>query len=654
MLANTLTLDFESYYDADFSLNRMSSPVYVNDPRFHIHGVALRFPDGTVTFEPDAPAAIADLQRRYGEHLERTTVIIHNGHFDLFILAKRFGCKVRHSIDTLQLAHAVFGRRGEGGQAASLRDLAQHFGLDPKGNIGDLSGVRQLNVQQAAALAAYARHDVELTFQIAERLLPQLSRPGVELRIAAHTLRMHNERGICVDLYSIAPLIAEIQADEREWFKAAGITAEQAASRDDFAEILGAALAKTGRKVPLKESKTGELIPATAKNDAEMQALLEDDDPVVAALARARLAKGSTVQLVARLEKLREIATANHGLLPVHLVYHGAVTGRFAGGGGFNMQNLPKKGFGPKIRALFHPLPGCRFVVVDLAQIEARVLAALAGEQQMLVAFRDGIDIYSIEASAVFQREVRKPTKDDQPQLKMELEGMRAAGKKEVLGLGYQMGALKFMNTLLKEEETAPLFETGALSPSRCVEIVERYRSTYWAIPQYWKDVEAAFRSVVEVGGSARVGHVVFASVEDRVEILLPSGRTLRYPKVRLEEGTGTIRYLDANGEEAEFTRTGTSLVYGSGRPIGIYGGKITENICQAVARDLLVEAILRVEARGIVVVAHIHDEIIAMVPIAEADAALAFVKQEMTRTVSWLPELPLGAEGHVQERLTK
>src|SRR6185295_10156650 len=114
-----------------------------------------------------------------------------------------------------------------------------------------------------------------------------------------------------------------------------------------FAELLGQALERSGRKVPLKQGRNG-LIPKIAKSDPEMQDFVEDDDPVVAALAGARLARGTAAQLVSRLETLRRIATATRGYLPVNLVFHGAFTGRFSGGGGFNIQNLPKGPFGKR------------------------------------------------------------------------------------------------------------------------------------------------------------------------------------------------------------------------------------------------------------------------------------------------------------------
>ena len=179
-----------------------------------------------------------------------------------------------------------------------------------------------------------------------------------------------------------------------------------------------------------------------------MLALVDDDDPAVAALARARLQKKGQDQKLARLETLDRIATATGGFLPPLLVYAGSHTGRFAGGGQFNIQNLGRDGIGGRVRNLLIPQPEHAFVLGDFAQIEARIVAWFAGEQTMLEGFRDGRDLYCEFASTTFGREVRKPHADDPPDVKKTLVALRQVGKKSILGLGYGMGSLRFMNVL--------------------------------------------------------------------------------------------------------------------------------------------------------------------------------------------------------------
>lgn len=651
MTTPIIVLDFESYYDQDLSLRKLPVPVYVNDPRFHLHGVAIRNAEGVISFETDVPAALADLQVKYGGNLERATIVVHNGHFDLYVLAMRFGIFPSYTIDTLQLSHALYGRKGEGGQSGKLADLATLMELPSKGDISWLSGERTLNGRQAMELSDYAKHDVELTYQIALRLLPQLSNPSIELPLAAHTLRLHHESRLRIDLVGVEALIEDIKGDASRFFEKAGVTPHQASSRTEFNQILEKALSRTGRKLPLKNGKNGQ-IPATAKTDEEMQALVDDDDGVVAALAQARLARGSEAQQVAKLQMLHRIGTATGGILPVHLVYHGAGTGRFAGGGRFNIQNLPKQGRASKIRSLIQAPPGHQLVKVDLAQIECRVTAWLAGEVSLLRAFVDGTDVYSREASAVFGREVRKPIKSDAPAEAELFDSLRQTGKQEVLGLGFQMGALKFMNTLRKDPKTAPLFDSDMLTAHKCRQIVDRFRGAFTYIVRLWGIADKAFRSVAQHGGSAWINSIFVQQVGDRVEVRLPSGRLLRYPRLRLERSPSTITYLNQQGEQCAFTQNGSHLVYGDN--IRIYGGKIVENLAQAIARDILVGAVLRLTRRGVEIAAHVHDEIIALCRTEDADEVLRMVREEMERPPEWASGLTLAADGRYGPSLAK
>ena len=136
------------------------------------------------------------------------------------------------------------------------------------------------------------------------------------------------------------------------------------------------------------------------------------------------------------------------------------------------------------------------------------------------------------------------------------------------------------------------------------------------------------------------------------VRCLLPSGRALRYPRLRLEDRERVIRYLDEMGETAEFTPEEPSLVYGQDNVL--YGSKLVENVVQATARDLLAEAILCIESRGLSVVFHVHDEVAVMAPTEKADEAKWIVEEEMTRVPTWATGLPIAAEVQVAERYGK
>jgi len=217
------------------------------------------------------------------------------------------------------------------------------------------------------------------------------------------------------------------------------------------------------------------------------------------------------------------------------------------------------------------------------------------------------------------------------------------------------MGAKKFMNELKGNPLTSSLFEKGLLSATRCKQIVNNFRRRYYRIPQLWESYERCFRIAMRPDAAIAAGEVSFFHKQGSVHIKLPSGRLIRYICTRLVKIKSPVQYIDDEGNDKEFTPQGLSIKYG-GSDVGtkLYGGKIVENIVQAIARDILVEAILRIEQRGIPILFHVHDEVIAEVPIETATEAKQVVTKEMTRQVSWMPDLPLSCESHLAQRYCK
>jgi len=530
---NVLVLDFETYFDKIFSLKKLSIPEYVHDARFYVQGLAVRYPDGQAEFKTDVPAALSKLQEQYGKDLEQATVVCHNAYFDLYMLNHLYGIRPKRFVDTMLLSHHVHGRKEKGkGANASLEALAQRYGLKPKGDLDFMEGVRQPDARQQAELADYAVTDVEITYQLFAKLLPQVTLLIVEVPLMMHTVRQFTERGVRVNVLGIEQIREEILAETQGLIAAAGVTEKTVSADKLFTELMGLRLSRTGRNLATKEGKNGP-IPATAKNDQAMLALLEDADPHVQALAKARVAKKSLDQKLSRLDTLEGITRATGGQLPMHLVYYGAHTGRFSGRG-FNVQNMDRSGYGMKIRELFVPAHGSRFIIADLAQIEARITAWLAGQTDMLEAYAQNRDIYSEFASEVFGQEVRKPREGDDSGRSEWLTARRQVGKQAVLGLGFGMGALKFRDTLKKDKKTALLFETGQITEADCKIIVDAFRERYSSITAYWSAVEDAARNAVH-GGVWQVNDSTFQMKGNTLHLTLPSGRDLRYPNPRFD-----------------------------------------------------------------------------------------------------------------------
>ena len=329
--------------------------------------------------------------------------------------------------------------------------------------------------------------------------------------------------------------------------------------------------------------------------------------------------------------------------------YHGAQTGRWAGRG-FQPQNLPRPAFddadncvrlfdqrspellemlygdpmvalSSTLRSMIVPAQGNRLMVVDFNAIEARVLAWLAGEQEPLDVFATGQCIYCHAATSIYGRTITKADKEE-----------RQIGKVAVLALGYQggVGAFQTMAAAYRVEIEDELAD----------QIKVKWRKANKNIVRFWYDLEAAANNAVKHRGHAfEAGPITFKCHGDFLFAKLPSGRRLAYYQPRIGN----------NG--LEFWGTDSRLG-GRWAKLDTYGGKLAENVTQAVARDLLADAMLRVEAAGYPVVMHVHDEIVSEVP--EDFGSLAKFEELICQMPDWATGLPMAVEGFECERYRK
>lgn len=274
------------------------------------------------------------------------------------------------------------------------------------------------------------------------------------------------------------------------------------------------------------------------------------------------------------------------------------------------------------IRTAFIPADGHRFVVADFSAIEARVIAWLAGETTTLQAFRDGKDLYCETASRMFGVPVDKHGANAE---------LRQKGKIAVLACGYQggVGALKAMGALrmgLTESELQPL--------------VDAWRAANPNVVQLWADINAAAIETISTRQPTRVGPLTFTVESGIMFIALPSGRRLAYVKPKLGENRfgGT-----------SITHEGITTGRKWGR-LETYGGKLSENIVQAVARDLLTFGMHQVDRAGHRIVMHVHDEIV----VETATATVDEICELIASTPDWAAGLPLAADGYACDFYTK
>lgn len=289
------------------------------------------------------------------------------------------------------------------------------------------------------------------------------------------------------------------------------------------------------------------------------------------------------------------------------------------------------------IRTAFVASPGNMLLDADFSAIEARVIAWLADEDWVLDVFRDTGKIYEATASRMFNIPVEKIKKGN-PEY-----AYRQKGKVATLALGYQggVGAMRTMDSG---------HELDSLSDAEVDELVQLWRRANPNIVKLWGLVEAAARAAVIEGRTSFLQHglVVSRNLDpdhglDFMVIGLPSGRRLYYPQPAITQnrfGRPSISYLGQNQTTKKWERIET------------YGGKIAENLTQAIARDCLAEAITRLEAAGYPVVFHIHDEIVVDAPTANHD--LSEMETLMSIVPTWAPGLPLNADGWVNEFFKK
>jgi DNA polymerase I-like protein with 3'-5' exonuclease and polymerase domains len=388
-----ITIDFESFYDNSFSLSRMTTEEYIRSAQFEVIGVGIKV-DAAPAYWVTGSAVRRELERL---NLHNEKVLAHNAAFDGAILAWKYGIVPKFFFDTMLISRPLH-QTNVGG---SLAKLAEYYGIGVKGTeVIDAKGKRleHFTEAQLAEYGRYCKNDVELTYDLFQ--LVQAQATPQELFIMDMMLRMF----ICPTLELDKPLLVkyldEVQRKKQILLERVGeVKAPELMSNQQFAELLR----KLGVEPPMKVSlRTGKPALALSKSDEAFKNLQEHEDPRVQTLVAARLGIKSTIEET-RTQRFIEIA--ERGALPIMLNYWGAHTGRASGGEKLNLQNLPRGG---TLRAALKAPEGCVLVAVDSAQIEARVVAWLAGQDDLVTDFTNGEDIYSKFASKVYKKPINK------------------------------------------------------------------------------------------------------------------------------------------------------------------------------------------------------------------------------------------------------
>ncbi len=601
-----LVLDFETYYGGKYSLKHMNTMEYVNHSDFTVQGVAVKW------LNSDEPAEWIS-EDEVEEYLSLvawndTDLVCHNTDFDAYILFQIYGIRPRFHYDTLAMSRGRFP-----GKSHSLAALVERlFPDDPNIRKGtelvQAKGTKHLPPALDKVIGEYACNDVEITEAAFNKLIADYPEP--ELRIIDMVVRMFTQPRLVLDKARTVAFRDTSKDTSDTKIKDSHVPRDVLSSNDKFAAYVTNVLKLD---VPMKSGKKGP-IPAFGKNDIAFQQL-RAAHPEFKHVWDARLACKSRID-VTRSDRFLA-GTNRNGTISMPLKYYAAHTGRFGGGEKMNPQNLKR---GSELRKALTAPDGYMVVVADKSQIEARLTAWLAGCDVLVEAFRQERDVYSEFASEIYNRTI---TKDD----KIE----RFVGKTCILGLGFGVGKAKLQSTL----------ESGSQGPAVLIDmdeatrIVNTYRSIYREIPSLWKKLENA---MIWLQSDQFHGTKYGPLTAGHHEWILPNGMSMQYPEL------SGLSFYDAR---YKMRKT-------------IWGGVITENVVQALARVNICEDMIAIEDYMLnndidgAIALQVHDEVICVCREDQAKELYAAMLSIMATPTRWAPDLPLKAEGGIAKEYSK
>lgn len=630
-------VDFETYWTKDHSLTKMSPLAYVMHPDTEIISCSIKI--------GDKPTVCVFGEQRIGKLLGKIDwsdklVVAHNmSGFDAMILAWRYGIKPKMWGCTLAMAKPIHSI----GVGNSLSKLVQHYQLGVKDNsvliatqgkrlkdftqieLNEMERYNKADTDQCAALFHKLKvHYNAKELWLIDATIRMLVEPKFDVDTAllntALSIERDQKRKALYDLYKLIKSTTDIAIDhlENPDFDIEEFVRSEMASAAKFGKLLEA----QGVDVPMKKSPTNpeKMTPALAKTDEAFLKLQDHKNPIVAMAARTRLSVKSTL-LETRIQAFLDAAEACGGKLPIPLHYCGAwTTGRWSGWL-FNPQNLPRINpdnhkTADALRNSMKAPKGHKVIVADLSGIELRVnhfLWKVPSSTRLFQADPAKADLYKDFASSLYnveQSDVSKP--------------QRQIGKIAHLGLGFGAGPGTF-------QKIAKIMGGVDMPESEAMAVTYKWREEYAPIVEGWKTCHSALPYIV-TGERYDIDPWGLCYTE-KGAIVLPSGRRIRYPDLRVEVTDGKKEWM-----------------YGSGRNIArIYAGKIDENIVQALARDVIGDyAYLFFKQTGMRPAHTVHDELVYVVPDADADEALATLQGIMRTPPAWWPELVTWSEGDV------
>ena len=649
-----ITIDFETYWNSKdkYSLAKMGPIEYIRDSRFYVQCMGFRIDHGQTFVVPAGHIRKTINALRLDE--PGTVVVGHNiNGFDALVLSEHYGVRPYMILDTISMMNWLGLSRVMSCSHKTLTAALGH-GVKQAGTVVS-DGKKHISDFTPEDWKFFMRYCADDVIQCSENfftMLPMVTNSDA-LRLMSITAKMATEPVFVPDEAMLDEYVKKLDADTEAKrnelshifnFENSEAMLKAIRSRSQFPKLLES----LGCPCPMKWSeKQQKNIPAISKTDLEFTALLEHSDERVVALVRARLEQNSSIQK----SRANNLLTFSGKPIPIMLGVYKAHTGRYTAGNegtsdGLNFQNLSKRDPSKlAIRESIKAPAGYKVVACDSSQIEARILAWVAGQEDLVAQFRDGRDPYAEMASKIFgqtAQEIHDGAKqNDHPEhnkLKME----RNVGKTAVLQLGYGSGATKFSETLLRSG--IKLDEDLNIHSQKAQHAHAVYRNANPYITALWKYADQVIRFLASVQelkeygtfgahNEFSYGRALIPCTQMNCAYLgLPNGYRLWYPNLRFYEG------------QTIYDR----ITHGKPTPTKIYSGAIVENLCQAYAFMMLGWQACRMQERGIDLKANIHDAWITVVPEDKAEETKRIMEECMSAVPDWLAGFPVGCEAEI------
>ena len=677
-----VVLDFESFFSTKdgYTLTKIGPISYIRDSRFSAQLMSYIVTDAsTMTYDrvrvaehDNIPAVLAALKLDAPD----VVTVAHNGNgFDFLILSEIYHVVPRIAIDTMCMERWTGVSRI---QNESLKSMVKFFQCGEKVEGTVISDGRKwpedFTPDERTAFIQYCRNDTEQCFLSFKAMLPFMTADAllfssITAKMACNPVLRLDDDMLTAYLNELSDKVTKARNDINKMF--------MFKSDEDFLKAIRSSasfvkmLELLGRKPPMKysvaksETKRKKLeaegktnlseedyavyTPALAKSDLDFVAMASDADERVALLVRTRLENNSSIQR-SRAETFHALAKSGRPM-PVMLNAFKAHTSRYTAGNSegssdkLNLQNLSKRDPSQlTLRKAVQAPEGMALVACDSSQIEARILAYVANETELVDAFRRGADPYADLAEKIFQipsEKIHKGAKSGDKKLK----AYRNVGKVGILSAGYGVGWRRYADTLLRQGVRLSSDIDQHYEMAHHAHNV--YRASNPNIVAFWDTCQTVIKALYlgysgEFGGpNDNIFQYSVAPIcgrDDVPTIIGPNKYTLRYFKLSCEVSEKN------NREEYYYTRVkGKSEL-----KTKIYGGALAENLCQYLAFALLQWQACRMTEQGIRLIANIHDSFLAICPEDEAEHTKSVMESCMSSVPDWLGDFPVACEAEI------